>query len=256
MSSLNYKKRKFIFWLVGSIFSLILLSAFLYFQEREFKMLELDVKWLVVASVPLLLVILNSNIIKKFKGFGIELETRLHEQVGNIKLIAVDALYDVPGRTKQSVDYLRSMPATERCSIQRLTFQSGLREYYRLEAVKEYLRALPNLKYFEIVNEDGKFIAILSAKSFKTETYIDDIRLQAFLNDLQENSIVDHFGEILVTEKIEDNEDLLEALSKVRRSRFEYLPVVTNDGYLLGVLTPNAIESKIADQVIATYRRK
>jgi CBS domain-containing protein len=42
----------------------------------------------------------------------------------------------------------------------------------------------------------------------------------------------------------------------VRRSKYGLLPVVSDDGYLLGMITAGMIESKIANEVIATQEQE
>jgi uncharacterized integral membrane protein len=110
------------FWITGIIVSVLLLVLFLLLQQNDSKMLNLEIKWLVVASIPLILAILRSNVIQKFKGFGIELETRLQESVGRINLASVNALADLPHDEKQSLWYLENLPEPKRIQTQRLIF--------------------------------------------------------------------------------------------------------------------------------------
>ncbi len=123
-------------WITGIVVSVLLLALFLFLQQNDSKMLNLEIKWLVVASIPLIIAILRSNIIQKFKGFGVELETRLQEPIGKINLAASNALADLPSDEKQSIMYLQNLSETKRIQIQRLTLREGRREYYRPEAIR------------------------------------------------------------------------------------------------------------------------
>ncbi len=165
------------YWIIGIVLTSLLLTIFLYLQGKESKMLNLEVKWLVVASIPLFIVILRSNVIQKFKGFGIELETRLQEPIGKINLAAINALADLPSDEKQSIRYLENLSEDKRIQVQRLTLREGRREYYQATAIHEYIRQLPNLKYFEVLSNDEKFIALIPIELFKTKDYIDLQRL-------------------------------------------------------------------------------
>ena len=241
---------------IGIIISLIILGGLLYLQEIDAKVLTLDVKWLVVASIPIILAILFSDIIQKFKGFGIELKTRLQEPIGKLNLIASDAISELPGDMKQSINYIQGMPATRRLRVQRLTFVKGHERHYSKDAVIDYINLLPNLKYFEIVNQQGKFLALIPIEVFRNEnnTFIDDARISMFINSLPETENISGFFtdyvNIIIFDSLYSDKNLLEALRLVRKSKFNLLPVLTNDNYLLGIVTSGLIESKIADEVL------
>lgn len=243
------------YWIIGIIVSVLLLVLFLYLQENDSKMLNLEIKWLVVASIPLIITILRSNIIQKFKGFGIELETRLQEPVGKINLVAVNALKDIPSDEKQSIMYLQNMSETKRIQIQRLTLREGRQEYYRAEAIREYLRNLPNLKYIEVLSSEGKFVALIPVEVFRAQEYsdIEKIeRLEILIKRLAEKESVNFLPHSIITDVVSENESLTKALPVVRKSKYGLLPVISDDGNLLGIVTTELIESKIADEVIAT----
>jgi hypothetical protein len=70
------------YWITGVVVSVLMLILFLFLQQNNSQMLNMDVKWLVIASIPLILLILRSNEIQKFKGFGIELTHRLRNKLG------------------------------------------------------------------------------------------------------------------------------------------------------------------------------
>jgi hypothetical protein len=240
------------YWIIGIIVSVLLLALFLYLQENDYKMLNLEIKWLVVASIPLIITILRSNIIQKFKGFGIELETRLQEPIGKINLAAINALADLPSDEKQSIMYLQNLSETKRIQIQRLTLREGRREYYRPEAIYEYLRKLPNLKYLEVLSSEGKFVALIPVEVFRVQEYPDIERLEILIKYLAEKETFNFLPNSIITDVISESESLTKALPVVRKSKYGLLPVISDGGNILGVVTTELIESKIADEVIAT----
>jgi hypothetical protein len=239
-------------WITAIIVSIVLLVAFLALQSFDAKMLQLEVKWLVVASIPLIIAILRSNLIRKFKGFGFELETRLQEPVGRINLLAVNALMDLPGDEKQSRVYLEHLSNTKRMQIQRLTLREGRREYYRVPVLYEYILQLPNLKYFEVLSNEGNFVALIPVELFGLEGFIDEQKLHKFVELLANNEIANFLHHSIIRDTISENENLIDALPIVRKSKYGLLPVISHNGNMLGVITTELIERKIADEVLAT----
>src|SRR5438045_221002 len=132
MSKLSFER---LLWITGILASLILLILFLCLQARGSEVLNLSTKWLIVAFIPLILLILKSNFIQKFKGFGIELETRLQDPIGRISLAVTEASTYLLGDQKQSMPYLNSLPPEKRRKIQRLSFVEGRAGYYSLYAI-------------------------------------------------------------------------------------------------------------------------
>lgn len=239
-------------WVTAIIVSIGLLVAFLSLQSYDAKMLGLDVKWLVVASIPLIIAILRSNLIRKFKGFGFELETRLQEPVGRINLVAVNALMDLPSDEKQSHAYLKNLSDTKRMQIQRLTLREGRREYYKVPVLYEYIRYLPNLRYLEVLSNEGNFIALIPIELFRTEEFIDEQKLHMFVELLANNEVANFLPHSIIRDTISESENLIDALPIVRKSKYGLLPVISHNGNMLGVITTELVESKIADEVLAT----
>ena len=240
------------YWITGIIVSTLLFALFLFLQQNDSKMLNLEIKWLVVASLPLILAILRSNVIQKFKGFGIELETRLQESVGKINLVAVNALADLPSDEKKSLMYLENLPESKRIQTQRLTFREGRQGYYQPAAIREYLQRLPNLKYFEVLSSEGKFVALIPVELFRLGEFIDMERLMLLVQCIAEKETLTFSPHSLITDYVSDSENLVKALPIVRKSKYGLLPVITDGGNFLGLVTTELIESKIADEVIAS----
>lgn len=239
-------------WVTAIIVSIVLFIAFLSLQSYDAKMLNLDVKWLVVASIPLIIAILRSNLIRKFKGFGFELETRLQEPVGRINLVAANALADLPRDEKQSRAYLQTLSQTKQAQTQRLTLREGRQDYYRASVLSEYIRYLPNLKYLEVLNNEGIFIALIPIELFRSDEFIDEQKLHMFVELLANNEIANFLPHSIIRDTISESENLIDVLPIVRKSRYGLLPVISHNGNILGVITTELVESRIADEVLAT----
>ena len=140
---------------VGGIASIFMLLIFLILQYNEPKVLKLEFRWLLVAGVPLLASLIVGGYIKSFKGFGVELEASLSKPVTNIELTATEAMDEVPGNGKKSINYLRSLNPKLKKSISRLILVQGRKKYYQPRALEIYLRELSGLKYIEIRKPEG-----------------------------------------------------------------------------------------------------
>lgn len=241
-------------WLISAVISLLLLVFFMVLQAIDSTLLDLDTKWLVVASIPLLVTALKSNIIKRFQGFGIELETRLEEPIGRVNLVATDALVPVRGGRKLPLKNLYSLDSIRKQEIERLTFVQGSSEYtYDVQAVKEYIEHLPNLKFVE-VREGNRFVALLPISVLCDQDLVNSEQIKRLLDAIENRRVNEEFGTDSITEPVSDDMSLIVVLPKLRESRFGLLPVTASDGELLGLVTTPIVEKRIADAVIATQR--
>lgn len=166
---------------IGAICSLVLLATFFWFQHDSSNILKLESRWLIAAGVPLLAALIVGGYIKSFKGFGVELEASLNKPVTNIELSATEAMEQMDADEKRSISYLHQLQDSKKRKISRLVLVQGRRDYYRAHALQEYLNLLSGLRYFEIRNNEGKFIALLRVGIFKQDGYVNDNLLGEFI---------------------------------------------------------------------------
>ena len=88
---------------VGAIVSLLMLSAFFFFQYQQASILKLASRWLIASGVPLLAALFVGGYIKSFKGFGVELEASLHKPVSNLELSATEGMAEIQGDETRSI---------------------------------------------------------------------------------------------------------------------------------------------------------
>jgi hypothetical protein len=239
----------------GSIaVTVVLFALFLYLQRQESKLLELDTKWVVVALIPLIVAILKSNIIQRFQGFGFELETRLEDPIGRISVVATDALVSIPEDEKASLEHLYSLDHAKREETRRLTLVQGRGSHYNEYAMRQYLEELPNLEHLEVRDENGQFVALLPIGLFRNQDSVDMRQVDKLLRAIENRSVSDDFGTSAITKSVRDEESLLTLLPKLRESRFGLLPVTSSNGQLLGIVTTEIVEKRIADAVIAAQK--
>lgn len=237
--------------LIGAIASIIIFIALLILQGTNASILKLESRWLMLAGVPLLVALIVGGYIHKFKGFGLEIETRLQNRIRKNELHALDALEQVEGQDKGTLSFLYDTPQEELAKKERLTLFSGRRGYYGSFALKEYLERLINLKYIEVRYPQGKFRCLIPASVFKTEEAFNSGLLDRFIESLAEGNIYPDIETEAETDFVKTSERLIAILPKVRESKHGWLPVLSKDRRLEGVVTKDAIESRIADEVMS-----
>src|SRR5205823_4826406 len=82
------------------------------------------------------------------------------------------------------------MSEIERIRINVLKFQLGKKGYDEY-AVQEYLRRLPNLTFFEIVDKSGKFKSLTRMYSYEILNQEQTQKLKQFISSVENNRIVD-----------------------------------------------------------------
>ncbi len=242
--------------ILGIVSSLLLLGLLFWLQYQTAPILQLENRWLIVAGIPLLLAIIVGGYVRRFKGFGMELETRLKRpitatgfqarQTMNLKASEVMERREELG--KMSADELRAIPEKERLKYERLSFVMG-RKFYSSDAILFYLHKddLPNLKYLEIQDQSGAFVCLLEKGS------VSYANVHEFITSLESGTVMDVFRESAVADGVDHNKNLLEVLLKVRASRFGFLPVLANSR-LVGVVENTAVLERIGDEIIAAER--
>jgi CBS domain-containing protein len=251
---MKQSERRHSLLLLSFLVSIFVLVFLFYLQHLGARILSLETRWLLVASVPLLVGLLAGGYIKKFKGFGIELEALLRNPIATVGLIATDALEGLPGTEKGTQEQLSKLPRERHAEIKRLSFIAGKTGYYSAGAIRSYLRRLPNLEYFEVRNSEGVFFHLIPTRIFRDGPRTRQ-ELERFIRAIEGNTIGEVFSEHAISESVREDESLVNVVPKVRRSRFGILPVVSQSGRLMGIVNTRLIEVRITDEVLAARMR-
>jgi len=235
---------------IGAMVSIVLLDTFLLFQYNELNVLKLESRWLLVAGVPLLVALIVGDYIKSFKGFGVELEATLSKPVTNVELSATEAMDEIIGDDKRSIDYLHRLNPRDRRNISRLVLVQGRVDYYRPYALEIYLHELRGLKYIEIRNQEGQFVALIPISEFKNGTEINNNLLSEFIHTLEQSQILQRYSRTVITTHITEDTGLIEALKIMRRHKVQQLVVLDESNVFQGVLMARSVEKRIADNVL------
>ena len=231
-----------------------MLILFLWLQSCNSEILKLDVKWLIVSGLPILIALLLGGYIHKFKGFGIELEASLHNPIGRESLIATDIIQCIQGAEKGSLDHLTQSLFSRRNDYKRLSFILGKKDYYNDYVIEQYINRLPHLKYIEIKRHNGRFICLLPVSSFKINNETDSDKIKLFIRAIEENRFTAIFQDEVITDRVREDDSLIKVLPKVRASKLGILPVISKQNILIGIITTQIVEKRIADEVLGTYK--
>jgi hypothetical protein len=262
--------------IVCGIASIVLLFIFILLQGGKPNLLSLESRWLIVSGIPLLYALIVGGYIKSFKGFGLELESQLKNPVKYSSLLVSDVIDDMPGSPKKSKNSLKNISIKTRKKIERLTFNCGKKGYYVESVIKDYLIALPNIKYFEFVLKNGQFFCLLPISIFKKSREIIDNNFNDQLEDrydeqvneqfyssaiidlidaINNDELLTFFGVEAITAKVIETQSVIDILPIVRSSKHGVVGVINENERLVGIIDKHTLESKIADEVLLAGRK-
>ncbi|MCP3684827.1 MAG: CBS domain-containing protein [bacterium] len=239
---------------IGIGLTTVLLAIFIILQYKEAEILKLETKWLFVAGVPLLVVLIVGGYIRSFKGFGIELEARLKNPISTLGLKAAEAATKVPGDEKGSREHLEMLTRTSRQQISRLSFIEGQKNYYNITVVRDYLIELRNVKYIEVRESNGEFICLIPVKRFKYQNEWSTDTIDQFIHAIENREVLTEFANHAITLTVDGDESILNVLKTMRKSRKTIAVVTSEEKHFMGVIEVRDIEKRIADEVISAKR--
>jgi len=235
-----------LYLLYGIVLSLAILVILLAVRMYQPSLLDLDVKWLVVAGIPLLVALIVGRFITKFNGFGISIEVAANEQVDNTPVL-IHAL-PVTIAEKGPVDELDSWTWEQLNAPIVLTFASGGRQY-SLYATTEYIRRLPGLLYLEIEDEAGRFMVL--KKITEKDRAPDSSSLMDFLAVVREDQGAKMDNTYTKTFAC-GYDSVIDTLQKLRYSGKDFIAILNNpdDRVLIGVATECGIGRYLATNIL------
>lgn len=248
--------KKYTVLLFGLLPTFVLLVIFAVIQQFLPSALALDVRWIAVAVLPLVVALIFEGYVKKIKGFGIELEMRMEEPVVSLDLKATEAFTPSPAMAKQDRRAVESLDTERKREIARLRFISGRREYYKSDAILDYIRQLPNLEYFEVIRPNETFICLVPISLFGEREHISQHELSDFVNALERNRIKDFYSHHIITLSVKLEQSIIEVLQTMRNQVTAVAVVLDSKGWALGVIKTSDIEKRISDEVLLEIKRK
>jgi hypothetical protein len=248
--------KRYMFPLLGLLATFVLLAIFSLLQHFLPSVLNLDIKWIAVATLPLLLALIFGGYVKVIKGFGIELEMRIEEPIISLDLNATEVLTSSPSIEKRYIEDLERLSADRKRKIARLRFISGRPNYYSFNAISAYIRQLPNLEYFEVIRPSGTFICLVPIYLFRENEEIQMNELTRFVNALQDNRIPRLYSQDITTFSVRSEQSIVEVLEMMRNQGQVIAVVLNSKGSALGLIKMPEIEKRISGEVLLEIKRK
>jgi hypothetical protein len=239
-----------IYLLYGTLASLFCLTVLFVIKLSCPKLLELDVRWLIVAGVPILVSLIAGDFIKKFSGFGLDLELIAKEPIGENGLI-IDLSQPSVAKDKLGLPELENIPLNERSLYNVLKFKLGKNAYYTPEAVAQHLNTLSNIVFFETVDDSGQFksLTIIPVGSGDHLFYYDK-----FIKQVEEGRIMDSISTTF--EFVFDDQSIIETLKRIKNSGRNFIAVINQRRELVGIAYKERLEAYLANAFIKFIDRE
>lgn len=243
---------------VGAVVSVFLLGLLIYLQKTSPNILKVPAQWVAVAALPIIVVLFAGGYITKFSGFGIILESTLKSPIfDNTDKSPVQIISNIAGGLKRTDDALKTLSRKEKLATRYLRFVSG-QSVYRYDIVATYLKALPNLYFFEVVDSNNYFVYLLPIEALVTDdsdSAYDEEKIKKFVDSIALNKVPSGFTPKAITTTLAPDTDLIMVLKKMRDDGIRYIGIVRPNGEYLGVALQTEIEHQIAKSVLAESKR-
>lgn len=233
--------------------SLALAAAFIRINFKNPKLLKIDAHWLAISVLPILIVLFVNGYINKFEGFGLIIEGSLNKPIESkidlagtlVGIELKDAVKADLSKPKGNVSELAKIKNIEK--ITRLIFQNGYKNYSG-RAIKKYLEVLVNVEYIEIVDAKNEFVGVILRKD------IESIATR-FADSLRNKSILLDFSKLIVTMSVTRETSAISTLVKMRDEGVSFIPFLSKDRHMVGVITESSLEKVIADKVLVAAKK-
>ena len=126
----------------------------------------------------------------------------------------------------------------------------GKRNYYTTFTLEQYLEELSGLKYFEIQNDDGRFITLLRVSVLKQDGNVDRILTDEFISTLEHSQILQRYSGSLITQHVGEDTGIVASLKLMRKKHISEMAVLGKDGKFVGLLQSKTLQKRIVDNVL------
>lgn len=237
--------------ITAAISSLIIF--FLLFTARLCcpQLLDIDVKWLTIALIPFVIMLISNNYLKKFIGLGLELEFQVQEPISYSSEV-IDFARTTSAVDKGEIKLLYDLSEVERLEINTLRFTTGRHDdYYDEHAISAYLNKLPKVEFVEIVDDKGKLEKLFRVRRSRNTGSLDRDNFPLARKILAAvNQNIQHPSLEEIREIITQDESVIEALKKFKEINQSLIAIVTKNGKLIGVVQKEKIQEHIANIVL------
>ncbi|CAD0185099.1 hypothetical protein RUESEDTHA_01985 [Ruegeria sp. THAF57] len=143
---------------------------------------SLEAHWVALSLLPLLAFLWFGGYITRFNAFGVEIQNVLKSPIGDsleifrkIEVSGILSMKDEFATRKGSGSKLENMSLLRRQKVRMLKFEIG--HHYNTKLVLDYFKALPNLKYVEVVDRRNRLVSVVTLNSIFLNSVDDRDRL-------------------------------------------------------------------------------
>jgi hypothetical protein len=241
--------------LIGCVISLIIIIILFIIRAYKEEWLDINIQWIGVAILPLLLALIVGKYIKKFTGFGVELELASEEPLSTNTEVVEFIEYVFP-EEKNSQRYLKTLPPDKKSKTNVLRFRINKKNFYDSHIVTDYIRNLRNLKFFEVVDVRGKYKSLSridrDALLNQSENFFS---VQTFIKAIEENRIKNIELET-TSEFIYLSGTAVEVYKKIKATGKSFIAVVDKENNLIGVVFKSRLERYFTELVLNAVDKK
>ncbi|MEI3802334.1 MULTISPECIES: CBS domain-containing protein [unclassified Chitinophaga] len=241
-------KNNFLYAIIGSI----VIFSFLFITRINCpQLLDIDIKWIGVALLPLIFCLVIGKYIKKFSGFGIELEIVAEESIlTNTSIIQL--VHPIIAEEKGSTIGLQDYPVDQIAAVNVIRFRDNPNLLYNRYDVRRYLEFFYNVQYLQLTDNFGRLKSITRInrnRVLNTDQYPDGIN-----NGID---IIKSFSKSdTVRIYVKAEQTAVDALKIMRENGIHFIPVVNSQLQLIGIVERNKLDEYLASIVISISDKK
>ena len=219
-------------------------------------LLDIDIKWLIVASIPIVLALIVGKFITRFKWMGVDIEIAVDDRIVDAEDV-VYIMHSFIAQKKENLAVLFSLSPEAKNRPNVLAFEQGKPGYYDPYAIREYVRLLPNVHFFSVKTSTGKFVALLQINRELILGQANEL-INSFILDLAENRIPEEIGFFVITHHIVAKTKVIDAYEIIKRTPNKALTVLENEEskQLIGIVFERSIEAYLAKLVLRYVKGK
>lgn len=228
-----------------SIVSFLILFGIRYYNPI---LLDIDAKWLLVSSSPVLISLILAGIIKNFKGFGVEFEVAIADvEFDDRRVIS----YYTPTKAerKDSLEFLYNLSDNELRKITVLSFVYGRRGYYDSYAIEEYFKKLRYLRYILILDENNKFLFLIKKEAFRIKSVNQESNYfySAFIRAIEDRNLSELYKPSIVSDIVKYNDTILNAVKLFKKTNERELPIINENSDFIGFIKKEGVYELATD---------
>lgn len=242
---------------MGVFLSLIMFIASFLIRHLYPKLLDIDAKWIILASSPVVIALILAGVIKGFKGGGFEFEFELKSHVSDFSNLyqKVNIERTVVAR-KDTLNNLNNISK----ETDTLEFIINSKGNYDENAIEEYLRQLKKVNYLLVLDNFGHFKFVIDFSRLKSTFFTNNENdfFRYFTVYLNHENQSQHFPSSFyaIYDTANENDSIREVYNKAVNTSSKIIPVINSKRKFIGIIEKENLYRTIAEIAIKESSRK